>query len=124
MARHNLKPEVAAKLRALLPTLTKTRRIAKRGDCFCFEGALFELYRRETGLGYWKPEADGERFALGDHAPTSCVGDLTAVAEWATVNGRGPVFNGDAAYVLNDGLCGRREWSFADFIAALQPGAQ
>lgn len=123
--RHNLKPEVAAKLCALLPTLKQTTRDGKRGECYCFEGAICELYRRETGEGQWIPVPDdaddAEQFAVGDK-DSSCVGDLPAVAEWATVDGRGPMFNGDSAYILNDGVCGRRQWSFDDFVVALQSG--
>lgn len=115
MARHNLKPEVASKLCALLPTLKRCSGQLRRGDRFCVNGALCELYRRETGDGVWLE--DGSFF--GALAGSDRVDPPYGVVEWALDDENESVFeiNGRPAWHLNDS-----GWSFSRFVKAL--GAQ
>ena len=70
---HNLLPDVAKKLAALLPTLRQSSGYMLRLNSFCFLGALGELYRRETGHPVWFG-FDAEAFARG----TNIVGGVNA----------------------------------------------
>lgn len=89
--RHNLKPEVAKKLAALLTSGEFTQMRGSLGKfeddklCkLCFLGALCELYRRETGNGSWRGSASSiAEFYLNGYGFTA---DTPAeVDEWAVV---------------------------------------
>lgn len=113
---HNLLPDVAKKLAALLPTLRQSSGYMRRLDSFCFLGALGELYRRETGHPVWFG-IDAEAFVYGTNTMNV---DHEALARWATGDEQNRslvriLIGGLPAYRLNDTGC-----TFADFAAILR----
>lgn len=101
--KHNLKPDVAAKLVALLRTPEfkdhQTMGYLRRGDCYCILGVICELYRRETGVGGWTPEVSAHEVVLSKNVRVFCTpGNLDGaigmlpeeVVVWATEDGRIP----------------------------------
>lgn len=107
---HNIKPEIAQKLCALLPTLQQCKWRLRKGDCFCFEGALCELYRRETGRGNWC----GHAFDLDGRMNSTSL--PPAVKAWATKDADTARFYGATASIVND----EDGWSFAAFVKELE----
>lgn len=121
---HNLKPEVAEKLRRLLLSgkFKKTTGELRDGtSCrMCILGVTCELFRLETGQGRW--DQDGwfhlHGQAYGESAPPE-------VVRWADGHDDCLTINDQEVSELNDGADedGGKipKWSFKKFADALKP---
>lgn len=122
--RHNLKPEVAKKLRRMLLSgkFKKTRNELRSGtSCrMCVEGVICELFRLETGRGEWS--ANGS-FAVDGYERGG--GVPPPVLKWADGEHDRLTIEDRPLTELNDGedCAGNtfRPWSFAKFADALKP---
>lgn len=95
---HNIKPELVAPLTNLLHELKQTVGVLctvenDGSHCYCFEGALCELYRRMTGDGEWTRDALGSyrmefKCNFDDPSFFACPGTVT---QWATVDAGWPL---------------------------------
>lgn len=133
MNETTLKDDVAAKLADLLGDLQQHAGELRRGDCYCIEGALCELYRRETGHGQWILTSrsgfdsvysfqDGDGRGLHEDTAPSRVNEWACrAAQFGPSRGS---LERDGYYVdlldLNDGSGREAPWSFADFQKVLR----
>lgn len=95
---HNIKPELVAPLTDILRELKQAVGVlctVENGGshCYCFEGALCELYRRTTGDGEWLRDAHGSyrmMFRCNFDNP-SFLACPDTVTRWATVDDECPL---------------------------------
>lgn len=90
---HNIKPALVAPLTDILRELKQAVGVlcsveTDGSNCYCFEGALCELYRRMTGNGKWAPDyyvSLRMSFYCGS-GESSTLACPDTVSRWATVD--------------------------------------
>lgn len=127
---HNIKPEMIPKILAILEENPKqcTGEICSEPGCYCFEGLLAEIARREQPDVYRWEERNGSLCfdknsqilvsdILGDDPHDQIL--LKSICAMFTTDGDSPMFEVDGglihAYRANDGY----DWTWDDFKKAL-----